>query len=384
MRVATKIQLGLAATFAVVTLALRGPIQDGLLEGNETLYWVFFSAVLFYAASYFARGYLAGHRRFGLFTALILSESVFRTLFAVLVAVGLLSGQSAVAIGIVAAPALSLLVVPVAFARRQRRHEAAPASARGSRGRTLRSGVHPRPRHRLRRRRAADHVQRAGLPQRRAADRPRPGGRRGGRLHLQRADDRPRAAAALPGGLDQHPPPPDQPPHLGRSRQRGGVPPLGADGAGGDRRLHGRGGARLPDRRPAADAARLQQKVQVRPGRAAPGHRRHGPLPLLGDDQPGLPRPGTGAARLGALDRLRGLLRRLVLPAADRRRVPPGRGRLRPHRRAAAEHCSSSSTVARTSVPRTCRRSAPPRSWRRGWRRSTRAPRVPGWEATPS
>jgi O-antigen/teichoic acid export membrane protein len=127
--VATKIQLGLAATFAVATLALRDPLQDGLLDGNEALYWVFFSAVLFYAASYFARGYLAGHRRFGLFTALILSESVFRTLFAVLVAVGLLSGQSAVAIGIVAAPSLSLLVVPAAFAFRSRAGGAAGGTA---------------------------------------------------------------------------------------------------------------------------------------------------------------------------------------------------------------------------------------------------------------
>jgi O-antigen/teichoic acid export membrane protein len=117
MRVASTIQLGLAATFAVVALALRGPIQDDLLEGNETLYWVFFGAVLFYAASYFARGFLAGQRRFGLFTALILSESIFRTLFAVLVAVSLLEGQSAVAIGIVAAPSLSLMVVPLAFLR---------------------------------------------------------------------------------------------------------------------------------------------------------------------------------------------------------------------------------------------------------------------------
>jgi O-antigen/teichoic acid export membrane protein len=115
MRVASTIQLGLAASFAVVALVLRGPIQDGLLEGNEALYWVFFGAVLFYAASYFARGFLAGQRQFGLFTALILSESIFRTLFAVLVAVSLLSGQSAVAIGIVAAPSLSLMVVPVAF-----------------------------------------------------------------------------------------------------------------------------------------------------------------------------------------------------------------------------------------------------------------------------
>jgi len=64
MRVASTIQLGLALTFAVVALALRGPIEDGLLEGNETLYWVFFGAVLFYAASYFARGFLAGQRRF--------------------------------------------------------------------------------------------------------------------------------------------------------------------------------------------------------------------------------------------------------------------------------------------------------------------------------
>ncbi len=121
MRVASTIQLGLSLFFAVVALVLRGPIQNDLLEGNETLYWVFFSAVLFYAASYFARGFLAGDQRFGLFVALILSESCFRTVFAVLVAIGVLSGQSAVAIGITAAPGLSLMVVPFAFARRARR-----------------------------------------------------------------------------------------------------------------------------------------------------------------------------------------------------------------------------------------------------------------------
>jgi O-antigen/teichoic acid export membrane protein len=129
MRTAATIQLGLGALFAVLALAFRGPLQNDLLEGNETLYWVFFSAVLFYAASYFARGFLAGQKRFGLFTALILSESCFRTLFAVLVAVGLLSGQSAVAIGIVAAPSLSLMVVPLAFARRARTAAPPPADA---------------------------------------------------------------------------------------------------------------------------------------------------------------------------------------------------------------------------------------------------------------
>ncbi len=126
MRVASTIQLGLSLFFAVVALALRGPIQDTLLEGNEALYWVFFTSVLFYAASYFARGFLAGEQRFGLFVALILSESCFRTIFAVMVAIGILSGQSWVAIGITAAPALSLLVVPFAFARRAQKEAEAP------------------------------------------------------------------------------------------------------------------------------------------------------------------------------------------------------------------------------------------------------------------
>jgi O-antigen/teichoic acid export membrane protein len=129
MKVASTIQFGLSLFFAVAALALRGPIQNGLLEGNETLYWVFFTSVLFYAASYFARGFLAGKQKFGLFVALILSESCFRTIFAVLVVVGILSGQGWVAIGITAAPALSLLVVPFAFARKaQRDKQASPGT----------------------------------------------------------------------------------------------------------------------------------------------------------------------------------------------------------------------------------------------------------------
>ena len=140
MRVASTIQIGLALSFAVVALILRGPIQDGLLEGNETLYWVFFGAVLFYAASYFARGFLAGQRTFGLFTAMILSESVFRTLFAVLVAVSLLEGQSWVAVGIVAAPSLSLMVVPFALARRAKKEQVKAAEAGDHKEFTMKEG----------------------------------------------------------------------------------------------------------------------------------------------------------------------------------------------------------------------------------------------------
>jgi O-antigen/teichoic acid export membrane protein len=133
VRVAARIQGCLAIGFAVLALVLKQPLEN-LLYGNSTLYWVYFSSVLFYAASYFARGYLAGHQQFGLFTTLILSESVFRTLFAMLVAVGLLSGQSMVAMGIVAAPLLSLLVVPMAITRRSRREAEERAAYAASHG----------------------------------------------------------------------------------------------------------------------------------------------------------------------------------------------------------------------------------------------------------
>ncbi len=126
IRVAATIQFGVSLCFAVVALALRGPLQNDLLDGNETLYWVYFSAVIFYAVSYFARGFLAGSQRFGMFVGLILSESCFRTLFAVLVAVGVLSGQSAVAIGIVAAPVLGLIIVPTIFFRHHQAGKVAP------------------------------------------------------------------------------------------------------------------------------------------------------------------------------------------------------------------------------------------------------------------
>lgn len=137
MRVAARIQLALAAGFAILALIFKGPLQDDLLEGNETLYWIGFAATLGYAASYYARGYLAGIRNFVLFSVLIITESIFRTGFAVLVAVGLLSGQSAVAMGIVAAPLLSLFVVPFAFRQRAKRVQGGadpPASDRGSEG----------------------------------------------------------------------------------------------------------------------------------------------------------------------------------------------------------------------------------------------------------
>ncbi len=115
LRVAATIQLALGGLFALVALVLRGPIQDGLFEGSATLYWILIVAVLAYAVSYFARGFLAGHRRFGLYGGLVLMESCTRALFALVVAVGIASGQSIVALGIAAAPIVSLAVVPLAL-----------------------------------------------------------------------------------------------------------------------------------------------------------------------------------------------------------------------------------------------------------------------------
>jgi O-antigen/teichoic acid export membrane protein len=118
LRVAATIQLALGVAFAVAALALRGPIQDDLLGGSSALYWVLVVAVLAYAASYFARGFLAGHHRFGLYGGLVFMEATSRCLFALAVAIGIAEGQTAVALGMAAAPIVSLAVVPPALARR--------------------------------------------------------------------------------------------------------------------------------------------------------------------------------------------------------------------------------------------------------------------------
>jgi O-antigen/teichoic acid export membrane protein len=116
LRVAATIQLSLAAAFAIAVLLARGPLEDRFSEHHgTTLYWVFVAAVLAYAASFFARGFFAGHRRFVLYSLLLLLESSSRVLFALAVVIGVGSGQSLVALGIVAAPCFSLLVVPMAL-----------------------------------------------------------------------------------------------------------------------------------------------------------------------------------------------------------------------------------------------------------------------------
>ena len=117
LRVPALIELAFSLAYLGVALALRHEIEHGIFGGSSELYWILVIGVLAYAASYFARGWLAGHRRFALYGGLVFLESTSRFLFALAVAVGIGSGQGAVGLGMAAAPFVSLCVVPFAFQR---------------------------------------------------------------------------------------------------------------------------------------------------------------------------------------------------------------------------------------------------------------------------
>jgi O-antigen/teichoic acid export membrane protein len=117
VRVPIAIQAGFALAFLIVALALSEELIDNVFGHYSAMYYVLVVGTLAYAASYFARGWLAGHEYFGLFGGLVLMESLSRLCFALAVALGITSGQTAVALGIAAAPFVSLVVVPAAFAR---------------------------------------------------------------------------------------------------------------------------------------------------------------------------------------------------------------------------------------------------------------------------
>src|SRR4051795_4772889 len=130
LRTAIAIQAAFAALFLVVALAERERIEQEVFDGSSSLYWVLVVGVVAYAASYFARGWLAGHSRFALYGGLVLLESCSRCLFALAVVIGLASGQGTVAFGIAAAPLVSLMVVPWAL----RGRDPAPPSSSAAAG----------------------------------------------------------------------------------------------------------------------------------------------------------------------------------------------------------------------------------------------------------
>lgn len=117
LRTPALLQASFALLFLALALALRHTIEHGLFDDSESLYWILVVGVLAYAGSYFARGWLAGNRRFALYGALVFLESTSRFMFALAVVVGIASGQDAIALGMAVAPFVSLCVIPFAFRR---------------------------------------------------------------------------------------------------------------------------------------------------------------------------------------------------------------------------------------------------------------------------
>lgn len=128
LRVPIAIQASFALIFVAVAVTLKGKLIDDVFDHYAALYYVLLIGTLAYAGSYFARGWLAGHEYFGLYGGLVLMESTSRVCFALAVALGIASGQTAVALGIAAAPLLSLVVVPAAFARQRQDAATGPAA----------------------------------------------------------------------------------------------------------------------------------------------------------------------------------------------------------------------------------------------------------------
>jgi len=128
MRIPITIQGGFALAFLAVALPLHDELAQHVFY-SDTLYWVFVVAIVAYAASYFARGWLAGHKYFALYGGLVFMEAASRIAFAIAAAVGISHGQSAIALGIAAAPFVSLVVVPAAFASRAAREDRTPPAS---------------------------------------------------------------------------------------------------------------------------------------------------------------------------------------------------------------------------------------------------------------
>ena len=115
---AAKIQAGLCVAATVGLLIARGPIEEELFSGDDTLYWAMIVSLVGFGLAYYARGFLAGRGQFSLYAALMMSEVLLRLAFALVVVLGIAGGVSLIAAGIAIAPAAALVVLPIAIRRR--------------------------------------------------------------------------------------------------------------------------------------------------------------------------------------------------------------------------------------------------------------------------
>jgi len=129
LRAAILIQAAFGITFLVVAGAFHRKLRDDAFDGSTALYVILLTGIAFYAVSYFARGWLAGHQHFKLYGGLVFMESASRCAFALAVAVGIAHGQVAVAAGIAVAPLVSLVVLPSAFLLHRKHSSTTPDPA---------------------------------------------------------------------------------------------------------------------------------------------------------------------------------------------------------------------------------------------------------------
>src|SRR3954452_22256057 len=128
LRAAILIQAFFGIAFLLVAGVFHHKLRDDAFDGSPALYVILLTGIAFYAVSYFARGWLAGHQHFKLYGGLLFMESASRCAFALAVAIGIAHGQVAVAAGIAVAPLISLVVLPIAFKLRSTH----PGEARGA------------------------------------------------------------------------------------------------------------------------------------------------------------------------------------------------------------------------------------------------------------
>ena len=103
LRIAALIQGAVTLAAVVVLLALHEPITDNLLAARRAVRRAG-RGLAGFGAAYYARGFLAGRRQFGLYSTLLVIEGGSRLLFALAVAVGIAEGEDVVALGIAVAP----------------------------------------------------------------------------------------------------------------------------------------------------------------------------------------------------------------------------------------------------------------------------------------
>ncbi len=126
LRIAALIQGTVTLAAVVVLLALHEPITDNLLASSNVLFGVLVVGLAGFGGAYYARGFLAGRRHFGLYATLLVLEGGSRVLFPLAVAIGLADGVDAVALGIAVAPLVSMTVLPFAFRHRGASHVPPP------------------------------------------------------------------------------------------------------------------------------------------------------------------------------------------------------------------------------------------------------------------